>query len=513
VKPQRVEREPKIHAKMQQKLQGVVSKGYIAEGEVISLTTYFAVPKGLDDIRMVYDATASGLNDCLWAPNFWLPSAKGLVECMDSNSWMGDLDMGEQFLNFPLHPDLQKFCGIDLRPFAPPGRQSTLWMRWTHCMMELRPSPYFTGQSTYYAEELALGDARDPTNPMQWHSIRLNLPGAEGYTPTLPCVSQITATGATAGTFKRYVDDLHTVGATEEACWQVGHRLSTHFAYLGLQVALRKLRPPTQHPGPWAGTIAFSCEQGVGVTCPIDKWTKAQGLLESLKAEMASSATLQRKPLESMRGFFIHLMQTFPIITPYLKGIHLTLDGWRPQRDSDMWKVVEHQEGEEPSHYPYPTDAPMRLELAPRLPADLHCLLQLFAAPTPPTRMIRCTTRRVAVYGFVDASTAGFGGSFALPDGTLWFRHGLWGRDADSVSSNFRELCNLVDSIEHGVQCGELNDAELFILTDNTTAEGCYYKGNSDNKCLFAQVLCLRKLEMNASLRLHVIHVAGTHMI
>ena len=135
----------------------------------------------------------------------------------------------------------------------------------------------------------------------------------------------------------------------------------------------------------------------MGVTCPINKWTKAQGLLESLKAEMASSATLQRKPLESMRGFFIHLMRTFPIITPYLKGIHLTLDGWRPQRDSDMWKVVEHQEGEEPSHYPYPTDAPMRLELAPRLPADLHCLLQLFAAPTPPTRMIRCTTRRVAV--------------------------------------------------------------------------------------------------------------------
>jgi hypothetical protein len=106
----------------------------------------------------------------------------------------------------------------------------------------------------------------------------------------------------------------------------------------------------------------------------------------------------------------------------------------------------------------------------------------------------------VAVYGFVDASTAGFGGSFALPDGTLWFRHGLWGRDADSVSSNFWELCNLVDSIEQGVHSGELNSTELFVLTDNTTAEGCYYKGDSDNKRLFAQVLRLRKLEMSASL-------------
>jgi hypothetical protein len=89
----------------------------------------------------------------------------------------------------------------------------------------------------------------------------------------------------------------------------------------------------------------------------------------------------------------------------------------------------------------------------------------------------------------------------------------LWGRDADSVSSNFKELCNLVDSIEEGVQSGELANTELFILTDNTTAEGCYYKGNSDNRRLFTQVLRLRCLEMSASLRLHVIHVSGTRMI
>ena len=113
----------------------------------------------------------------------------------------------------------------------------------------------------------------------------------------------------------------------------------------------------------------------------------------------------------------------------------------------------------------------------------------------------------------MDASTAGFGSSFALPDGSLLFRHGLWGCDADSASSNFRELRNLVDSIEDGVSSGELADSELFILTDNTTAESCYYRGNSDNKHLFYLVLRLRKLEMSASLRLHVVHVAGTRMI
>jgi len=322
----------------------------------------------------------------------------------------------------------------------------------------------------------------------------------------------VTSSGSLAGSFRRYVDDLRTLGSSEEHCWQVSHAMATKFAYLGLQVALRKLRPPSQQPGPWAGTIAFSCEQGVGVTCPLDKWSKAQGLLVALKAELDSGAQLQRKPLEALRGFFIHLKRTFPIITPYLKGIHLTLDGWRPRRDSEMWKVLD-QDWEEPPTHPYPAEAPDLLTPAPRLTDDVLCLMQLFAAPTPPTRMIRCVSRRVAIYGFVDASTAGFGGSFALPDGALWFRHGLWGRDADSTSSNFKELCNLVDSIEQGVASGELKSTELFILTDNTTAEGCYYKGNSDNRRLFAQVLRLRKLEMLASLRLHVIHVAGTRMI
>jgi hypothetical protein len=379
-------------------------------------------------------------------------------------------------------------------------------------MMGLRPSPYFTGQGTHLAEEVVVGDHNKRDNPFHWNHVRLNLPGAANYTPNLPWVSRVTADGIPANSFTRYVDDLRTIGASEADCWQVGHRIASYLAYLGLQVALRKLRSPTQQPGPWAGTIAFSCPQGVGVTCPLDKWQKAQGLIAALQVELASGSRIQRKPLESTRGFFIHLMRTFPIITPYLKGIHLTLDGWRPHRDQDMWKVQE-EDWEDTTDFICLDDAPSVLAPAPRLSSNLECLRQLFANPTPPTRMIRCMRWQTAVYGFVDASSAGFGGSFALPDGSVFFRHGLWGRDADSMSSNFKELCNLVDSIEEGVQSRELADTELFILTDNTTAEGCYYKGNADNRQLFNQVLRLRCLEMTASLRLHVIHVSGTRMI
>jgi len=511
VKPQRREPDDSIRQKTLSKLQTVIQRGYIATGEVESLTLYFAVPKGVDDIRMVYDATASGLNACLWAPSFWLPSAESLVETMTGSSWMGDLDMGEQFLNFPLHPSLQRFCGIDLRPLLDPTSPTTIWLRWTRCMMGLRPSPYYSIQGTYLAEELVAGDRRDPTNPLQWESVYLNLPGSDAYDPTQPWVQLRTATGDLAAACKRYVDDFRTVGDSEEHCWQVTHKFASMFSYLGLQIALRKLRPPSQHPGPWAGTIAFSCEVGVGVTCPVGKWLKAKNLIAALQTHLEAGLPLPRKSLESTRGFFVHLMRTFPIITPYLKGIHLTLDGWRAHRDADMWKLppalrVETQE-------PLPADAPMTLIPAPRLPDDVFCLAQLFSANNPPTRMMRCTRRCIAIYGFVDASAAGFGSSFELPDKSILFRHGLWGRDADSATSKFRELCNLVDAIEQGVQCGELEHTELFIFTDNTTAEGAYYKGNSDSRTLFALVLRLRRLEMSASLRLHLIYVAGTRMV
>jgi len=138
------ERDEKTRQLVAQKLQVVRNKGYIAKGRVESLTSFFSVPKGDDDIRLVYDASRSGLNKCLWAPNFALPQVDALIRSVNENSWMGDLDIGEMFLNFCLHPEVQRYCGVDLRPFFPQDclEGKTLWGVWTRCMMGLRPSPY-----------------------------------------------------------------------------------------------------------------------------------------------------------------------------------------------------------------------------------------------------------------------------------------------------------------------------------------------------------------------------------
>ena len=77
------------------------------------------------------------------------------------------------------------------------------------------------------------------------------------------------------------------------------------------------------------------------------------------------------------------------------------------------------------------------------------------------------------------------------------------------MSSNYRELRNLVETVEEEVFEGKINGSELFIFTDNAIAEGCYYKGTSQSRLLFNLVLGLRKAEQDGGLKLHVIHVSG----
>jgi hypothetical protein len=74
------------------------------------------------------------------------------------------------------------------------------------------------------------------------------------------------------------------------------------------------------------------------------------------------------------------------------------------------------------------------------------------------------------------------------------------------------ELANLVELLEVEVRERGLCDCEIFLFTDNTTAEAVYWNGTSKLEWLFDLVLWLCLLEMRSDLIIHVIHVAGTRM-
>ena len=70
--------QEKEHLKL--KIKKVTRKGYLEEGYVRSLIHFFAVPKGGNDIRVVYDDTKCGLNKIVWATNFHLPMVDSLLD-------------------------------------------------------------------------------------------------------------------------------------------------------------------------------------------------------------------------------------------------------------------------------------------------------------------------------------------------------------------------------------------------------------------------------------------------
>lgn len=64
--------------------------------------------------------------------------------------------------------------------------------------------------------ELCLGDRHDSSNPFQWNEVWLNLPGAQGYDPSLPRVILLRSDGEMATRKVVFVDDIHGGGRARE---------------------------------------------------------------------------------------------------------------------------------------------------------------------------------------------------------------------------------------------------------------------------------------------------------
>ena len=198
--PQPKDKDPDSKRKTEEKLQEVMDRGYLNNDQVIlSLTLFFHVPKGDDDIRVVYDGTKCGLNDAVWVPTFFLPTIQTHLRAVVQGTHMCDVDIGEMFLNFMLHPKLRLFCGVDITPydldlsslsFSQIRKDGTkVWVSWDRIAMGLAWSPYQAVKTLHFAEEVIRGDPKDPANVFRWDYVRLNLPGSPNYDPSLPWVS------------------------------------------------------------------------------------------------------------------------------------------------------------------------------------------------------------------------------------------------------------------------------------------------------------------------------------
>ena len=221
---------------------------------------------------------------------------------------------------------------------------------------------------------------------------------------------------------------------------------------------------------------------------------------------------------------------TFEDTTPFLKGFYLTLNSWRRCRDHEGWKVADNRwsaylfgrflekgsisqaELDNSLAANRDPDAPQNVIAAPRLMKDLKVLMAMFKADSPP--MVRIRSRRIVtiIYGFGDASGTGLGATFTCGCG-FTFRIGVWRSEEFDESSNWKEFSNIVESLEEEAAAGNLDNAEVFMFTKNSTVEACAYKGSSTSPKLLSLIVRLRALGTKHGIKIHIFHVVGTRMI
>ena len=529
-------------SKVLEKLLIYLRKGYLKFTplqEVKSFIDYFPVPKGPDDIRLVFNGTSCGVNEALFSSNFWLPMSGTMTRLLSFGYRVVDMDIGEMFLNFPLHPSLQAYSGVDLSSFkAELDHLSPVMIRkgkrlaatWTRLWFGMKQSPELAAAFYYIAEEFIRGKQDAINNPLRWDSIILNLIGNHQYNPSFPNVYKWdNIAKRIAGDIIAYVDDLRAIGFSMEQAWLIARRVGSYLQHLGIQDAARKRR---LDEGPWAGGVYATTDRNITKTVTKEKWEKGRKVIQDIVDEIGGDPSKQvsYKQLERGRGFLCHLAMVYEVISPYLKGFHLTLARHLPQRDEGGWKLTDldwigHIETKvEQGQYSRAEadilireasgtckDAPTKVTPVPRFHQCLKVLSTFFEVELPPVINVRSTTCTVVIYGFVDASGSGFG-STLLIRGNVKYRIGTWSSQEETNSSNWREFENLVCEVEKAGTQGWLTNSVLLMATDNQVVESCLYKGNSTSPKLFDLVVRLKLVELKYGVKLMVTHVSGKRM-
>jgi hypothetical protein len=238
---QRPNGNPVFAEQERRKVFKVIRRGYlqpVRNMELRSLMHYFSVPKGDNDIRMVYDGSKCKLNFTTFAPWFAVPASSTLELTVTPDTIQGDNDFGDMFLNFQLHEEMQKYTGVDARDLLN-NMEARDWMQqvsdqwedeimftWDCPAMGLTSSPYQAVQTVTRAKRLVLGDPTSLSNPFRWDKVVINTPGSQDYNPRLPWIDKVRADGLIAADMHTYIDNNRVTANDAEEAWRSSSQIA-----------------------------------------------------------------------------------------------------------------------------------------------------------------------------------------------------------------------------------------------------------------------------------------------
>ncbi len=404
------------------------------------------------------------------------------------------------------------------------------------------------------ALEMAMGAPDDEDNPFAWATVEMNLPGMTGYDPGKPRVRRLRADGLIAAFIVSYFDDGRVAAPLKTLAEQALRRATSELQYLGNQDAARKRRPVSLRPGAWAGSVTYADQHAARKLISQKKWDRTKSDLCWFDDHVQNGLPMDRKTFRSKTGYLLHVMDTYDVGVPYLQGFFLSLNSWRRDRDCEGYRVKtagsqsdrdtaleEDAEAvftleervlfdlldmEDDNVSPlneaflssqqmgHSEQEPPTVSAVPRLEHDVKALTKNFQHDTPAQLLLRPARGAFSVvYGGGDASGEGFG-SLVSPLGMEpLFNMGFWCSESSEHSSNWREFKNLLERLKSEAALGRLTQKEVWIATDNSTADLAFYKGRSSSPELDKMILELRILSVQANCIIHLVHIAGTRMI
>ena len=155
-------------------------------------------------------------------------------------------------------------------------------------------------------------------------------------------------------------------------------------------------------------------------------------------------------------------------MTPYLKGIYHTLDSWWPGRDNDDWKIFTRDlialEGKGKKIDMFnDTDDPNTVLPVSRFKNACEALNYLFEGKLPIRVTVWLNKTGWVSYSIGDTSSVGHETTVHIGN-SLHFQYGLWASSASEYSYNYRELRNLVDTVERLYNDNKLKTINYFCL-------------------------------------------------
>ena len=212
-----------------------------------------------------------------------------------------------------------------------------------------------------------------------------------------------------------YVDDqiIHT--GYERNSWAASHKVAMYKACLGIQDTARNRRTPSQSEGAWEQSTVHTNNTDVGLLVSIDTWENMKSIVLRLQAQVLENpeVDLCTNSIMSDIGTLGYGNQTYEPLTPHLKGLHLTIDGWRPGRYYDGWKVeTARLKPEKVTEAEFFLNSASYLETfkpAKRLLSDLKALVDLMSIEISLTLPVDSSKIQYVKYDIGDASGGGFG--------------------------------------------------------------------------------------------------------